>query len=95
MNTRPTLAARLLMLPIRGYRRWLSPFLGAHCRFEPTCSVYALGALREHGAARGLWLAARRLGRCHPFNPGGFDPVPPRHGDRAAEGTGTTLGNAV
>lgn len=83
------------MLPIRGYRRWLSPLLGPQCRFEPSCSVYALEALQEHGAVRGLWLTARRLGRCHPFHPGGFDPVPPRRGDRAGEGTGPSLGNAV
>jgi uncharacterized protein len=48
------------------------------CRFLPTCSTYAVGAVREHGALRGSWLAARRVGRCHPWNPGGIDPVPPR-----------------
>lgn len=95
MNTRPTLAARALMLPIRGYRRVLSPLLGAQCRFEPTCSVYALEALHEHGAIRGLWLTVRRLGRCHPFHRGGFDPVPARRGDGAGKGTGPGLGNAV
>jgi putative membrane protein insertion efficiency factor len=76
---RVTVPARLLMLPISGYRRFVSPMLGARCRFAPSCSEYALGALAEHGAGRGLWLAAARLARCHPFNPGGYDPVPSRH----------------
>jgi uncharacterized protein len=74
-----TLPTRLLMLPIAGYRRFVSPLLGARCRFAPSCSEYALGALAEHGAARGLWLAVARIARCHPFNPGGYDPVPSRH----------------
>jgi hypothetical protein len=73
---RPSLPARLLMLPIAGYRRFVSPLLGPRCRFAPSCSEYALGALAEHGAARGLWLAIARIARCHPFNPGGYDPVP-------------------
>jgi uncharacterized protein len=73
---RVTRPARLLMLPISGYRRLLSPLLGPRCRFAPSCSEYALGALAEHGALRGLWLAISRLARCHPFNPGGYDPVP-------------------
>jgi putative membrane protein insertion efficiency factor len=72
-----TVPARLLMIPIAGYRRFISPLLGPRCRFAPSCSEYALGALAEHGAVRGLWLAARRIARCHPFNPGGYDPVPP------------------
>jgi hypothetical protein len=65
---------------VTGYRRFISPLLPPRCRFEPSCSAYALGALQEHGAARGLWLAAARIARCHPFNPGGYDPVPPRRG---------------
>jgi putative membrane protein insertion efficiency factor len=69
--------ARVLMVLITGYRRFISPLLGPHCRFAPSCSAYALEALRVHGALRGTWLALRRLARCHPFNPGGFDPVPP------------------
>ena len=73
-----TVPARLLMLPIAGYRRFISPLLGPRCRFEPSCSAYALAALSEHGAARGLWLAVARVARCHPFHPGGFDPVPAR-----------------
>jgi uncharacterized protein len=76
-QARPSGAARVLITLITGYRRFISPLLGARCRFAPSCSAYALEAVREHGALRGTWLAARRIGRCHPFNPGGFDPVPP------------------
>ena len=72
--------ARALRLIIRGYQFVLAPWLGARCRFHPSCSHYALEALAEHGAARGVWLSALRLGRCHPFNEGGFDPVPPTSG---------------
>ena len=74
----PTLAARVLIVPVIGYRRFVSPLLAPRCRFAPSCSEYALEALRQHGAARGLWLAVRRLARCHPFHPGGYDPVPTR-----------------
>jgi len=69
---------KLLVGLIQIYRYTLSPYLGRQCRFEPSCSMYALEALHTHGAARGSWLAARRLCRCHPFHPGGYDPVPPR-----------------
>lgn len=69
--------ARLLLLPVRGYRRWVSPLLGPRCRFAPSCSAYAQEALQLHGAGRGSWLALRRIVRCHPFHPGGHDPVPP------------------
>lgn len=79
---------RLLVLLVRGYRRAISPLLGKRCRFHPTCSAYAETALREYGAARGTWLAIRRVGRCHPFNPGGYDPVP-RKNLPAAAGTVT------
>jgi len=65
-----------LAAPIRFYRYFLSPWLGSACRFEPTCSVYALEALDRHGAARGSALAARRVLRCHPGCAGGLDPVP-------------------
>jgi putative membrane protein insertion efficiency factor len=67
---------RLLLLGIRGYQRFLSPVLPPACRFHPTCSAYAAGAIERHGAVRGSWLALRRLARCHPWNPGGYDPVP-------------------
>jgi putative membrane protein insertion efficiency factor len=68
--------AWLLALPIRLYKRWLSPLLPPACRFHPTCSVYALEALQKHGALRGVRLILWRLLRCQPFHPGGFDPVP-------------------
>lgn len=74
-----SLAARVVAAPVIAYRRWISPALPARCRFYPSCSAYTLEALSEHGAARGIWLSLRRLGRCHPFHPGGHDPVPPRH----------------
>jgi len=67
----------LLLALIGAYRRWISPLLGERCRFAPSCSAYAQQALVAHGAARGSWLAVRRLARCHPFHPGGHDPVPP------------------
>ena len=68
--------SRLLIGCLRAYQYVLSPFLGQHCRFHPTCSQYAVEALRLHGAGRGLLLAAKRLLRCHPWHPGGPDPVP-------------------
>jgi len=64
------------MLLIRGYQRFISPVLPASCRFSPSCSPYSLEAIERYGLVRGGWLGARRLVRCHPFNPGGFDPVP-------------------
>lgn len=70
------LPRRLLAVLIRGYQVLLSPLLPPSCRFYPTCSQYALEAVTRHGAVKGGWLAARRLARCHPFHPGGFDPVP-------------------
>ena len=68
----------LLVLPIRVYQRVLSPLLGPRCRFYPSCSEYAIEALTTHGPVKGLGLAVWRLLRCHPWNPGGLDPVPPR-----------------
>jgi putative membrane protein insertion efficiency factor len=73
----PGAVARVLLAVVAGYRRWVSPLLGPRCRFAPSCSAYALGAVQSHGAARGSWLTVRRLLRCHPFHPGGHDPVPP------------------
>ncbi len=70
------LPARALLLLVRGYRFFLKPWLGNACRFEPTCSAYALGAISSHGALTGGWLSARRLLRCHPWCAGGCDPVP-------------------
>lgn len=67
---------RLIARLIRGYQVTLSPLLPPSCRFYPSCSQYALEAVNRHGALRGSWLAARRLARCHPFHPGGYDPVP-------------------
>jgi putative membrane protein insertion efficiency factor len=66
----------LAVFLLRSYKRFLSPLLPPMCRFEPTCSVYMQDAVQKYGAARGIWLGVRRLGRCHPFNPGGWDPVP-------------------
>ena len=68
---------------IRLYQRALSPLLGPRCRYYPSCSQYALEALDEHGVLRGLWLALKRIGRCHPLHAGGFDPVPRRGGSHA------------
>ena len=74
------LAAELLLLLVRLYRVTLSWWLGGHCRFQPSCSAYAMEALRAHGALRGGWLAVKRISKCHPMHPGGVDPVPPaRH----------------
>jgi hypothetical protein len=70
------LPQRLLILLIQAYRLLLKPWLGNACRFEPTCSAYALEALRRHGAARGALLSGWRLARCHPWCDGGLDPVP-------------------
>jgi len=80
--SRPTIPARLVMLPVRGWRV-ISRRLPPRCRFEPSCSAYALEALATHGAARGSWLAARRVGRCHPWHAGGLDPVPPARTTRS------------
>lgn len=68
--------SKVLSVLIRGYRYGVSPVLGMHCRFHPSCSAYALEAVERHGALRGTWLAMKRLARCHPWHPGGYDPVP-------------------
>lgn len=70
------LAIRLLTLLIRGYQYLISPFLGSNCRFYPSCSSYAIEAIRSHGPLYGSWLALKRILRCHPFSQGGIDPVP-------------------
>ena len=69
-------ARRIPLFFLRGYKRFLSPLLPPMCRFEPTCSVYTMQAVEKYGTLRGVWLGMRRLARCHPFNPGGWDPVP-------------------
>jgi uncharacterized protein len=66
----------ILVILVRGYQIVLSPLLPAACRYYPSCSAYAIEALERHGAIRGSWLAMRRIARCNPFRPGGFDPVP-------------------
>ena len=66
----------VLLLALRAYQYAVRPLLGANCRFYPSCSDYAREAIERYGAARGLWLAARRIARCHPYHSGGYDPVP-------------------
>ena len=66
----------IAILQLRFYKRFLSPLLPPMCRFDPTCSIYMMQAIEKHGTLRGVWLGLRRLARCHPFNPGGWDPVP-------------------
>ena len=76
-----SLSVRLALMMIRGYQLVLSPWIGRQCRFYPTCSHYATEAIREHGLWRGTSLTLRRLGKCHPFHPGGVDLVPERTAD--------------
>ncbi|MFC4599222.1 membrane protein insertion efficiency factor YidD [Cohnella hongkongensis] len=90
-------ARRALQAPIRVYRKFISPLKPPTCRFLPTCSAYALEAIEVHGAAKGSYLAIKRICKCHPFHPGGFDPVPERKPGRqerdradAAEKSGAT-----
>jgi putative membrane protein insertion efficiency factor len=79
----------LLIWLLKAYRFAISPLYGQVCRFYPTCSAYALQAVTDHGALRGSWLAVRRVARCHPWNPGGYDPVPPRRGASAPRHSST------
>lgn len=67
---------QLVLALLRFYRLAISPFLGRNCRFHPSCSAYAIEAVERHGAVKGSWLGLRRVLRCHPWNPGGYDPVP-------------------
>ena len=71
-----TLAARVLLGVLKGYKLLLSPLFSGYCRFHPSCTDYSAQAIRAHGALRGAWLSARRLGKCRPFGGHGFDPVP-------------------
>lgn len=71
-----SLLVQPLLLLIRAYQLAISPMLGNRCRFYPSCSEYSMEALRRHGLVKGLWLSVRRVGRCHPWHPGGYDPVP-------------------
>ncbi|MGG4398464.1 membrane protein insertion efficiency factor YidD [Paenibacillus thiaminolyticus] len=75
-SPRPSRTVRTLQGPVRFYRKFISPLKPPTCRFYPTCSAYALEALEVHGPIKGSWLAIKRIGRCHPFHPGGYDPVP-------------------
>jgi len=68
--------AHIIALPVRFYRLVFSPLVGKSCRYQPTCSAYAMEALETHGALKGSWLAAKRIGKCHPFGGSGYDPVP-------------------
>ena len=70
------LAGACLIAALRGYKRVISPFIPSACRYQPTCSEYMREAIELHGPARGVWFGLKRLGRCHPFHAGGFDPVP-------------------
>lgn len=76
MNRVSAVAVRLAVAPLRGYQRFVSPFLPPSCRFHPSCSAYAIEALQRHGPLLGSWLTVRRLLRCAPWHPGGYDPVP-------------------
>ncbi|MFD2116085.1 membrane protein insertion efficiency factor YidD [Paenibacillus yanchengensis] len=67
---------RIVLAPIHFYRKFISPLKPPTCRFYPTCSTYALEAIEKHGAAKGSYMAAARIAKCHPFHPGGYDPVP-------------------
>jgi putative membrane protein insertion efficiency factor len=85
----PNAVSRVLAKPLIGlvrlYRLLLSPWLGANCRYQPTCSSYAIEALQVHGALRGGWLAMKRIGRCHPWGGSGYDPVPGTKGNDERE----------
>lgn len=73
----------LMLGLVRGYQLLISPLLGPRCRFYPTCSNYALEAIGRFGAAKGAWLAGKRILKCHPFHPGGEDPVPEKHNEKS------------
>lgn len=87
-------AARVLLVLLAGYRKFVSPLLGPRCRFYPSCSAYAVEAVQLHGAVRGSWLAVRRLARCHPFHAGGLDFVPGSPQARGSDATGSVSDSA-
>ena len=74
-----TISKQFLTSLIKGYRQFISPFFPARCRFQPTCSQYAIEAIEKFGGLKGSWLTIKRILRCHPFNRGGYDPVPECH----------------
>jgi putative membrane protein insertion efficiency factor len=76
---------KLLILLIRGYSYLISPLLGNHCRYYPSCSAYTREAIEVHGSLKGLWLGIKRISRCHPFHEGGYDPVPGTEDHREKE----------
>lgn len=82
---------KLFIALIRGYQYLISPFLGNHCRFSPSCSHYAVEAIQVHGPGRGIWLSVRRLSKCHPWHEGGYDPVPEKT-DRSAHDSSSSHG---
>ena len=86
----PSVSARLLAKPliwvVKFYQLAISPWLGGNCRYQPTCSSYAIEALETHGVRRGSWLAVRRMSRCHPWGGSGYDPVPPVNADNREAG---------
>lgn len=90
-STRPGLAARALIGAVRAYQ-WAFSWRPSPCRYDPSCSSYAVEALQVHGAVRGSWLAVRRIGRCHPWGGHGWDPVPPK---RATAGAGAPANGQV
>ncbi|WP_106478179.1 membrane protein insertion efficiency factor YidD [Phytohalomonas tamaricis] len=79
-------ATAVLVAVVKGYQYGISPLLGPRCRFWPTCSYYAIEALRTHGPLSGSWLTLKRLGKCHPFHAGGVDPVPPAKSSHCCTG---------
>ena len=96
LNVVSRFVAQVLVLPIRAYQLVISPLLGPRCRFYPSCSAYAVEAITTRGSVVGLWLTARRLLRCHPWNPGGLDPVPPTsRPERPSADRGTDPGPAT
>ncbi|MBQ0041358.1 MAG: membrane protein insertion efficiency factor YidD [Clostridiales bacterium] len=76
MNLISRFFKKILIIMVRGYQIFISPLLGPHCRFTPTCSAYFIQAVEKYGPLKGSWLGIKRILRCHPGNPGGYDPVP-------------------